>query len=378
MTRNLQRLSQLLTTFGPGAMLDLPTRSVLVGGLERWQMQERAFKPIVEPRLAELLERRLKEIGHLDGDRKLSLRTPPLAREFGERNPPGVEVTVFPTWFVCEQVNGGVEGGREQRRRRLVRWNDLSPEGGRRKFVREDGKKVDVTPIRFVAACERGHLQDIDWRWVVHTGQPCQEPLWLEERGTSADPTDTSIVCDCGQRLSLEQAFAPHRLGKCQGLRPWLGHDAREECDKFLRFLTRTATNTYFPQVATVISLPSGEDELTKLVQQHINDLAQVASAAEVALARKFNEALRASLAKFSDADVFARLQQIRTQAQADASSPPKIAEFDVFSKGDAIIGENRPDAQLFAETLPRERWARDVGIDLAAIKGLVAIHRLR
>ena len=25
-----------------------------------------------------------------------------------------------------------------------------------------------MTPIRFVCACEKGHLQDINWRWVVH------------------------------------------------------------------------------------------------------------------------------------------------------------------------------------------------------------------
>jgi len=32
-----------------------------------------------------------------------------------------------------------------------------------------------------------------------------------------------------------------------------------------LRLLTRTATNTYFPQVATVISLPSADDALSGL-----------------------------------------------------------------------------------------------------------------
>ena len=49
MARNLQRLSSLVGTFGPGAMLDLPTRSVLVGGLERWDMRQGVFKPIESP-----------------------------------------------------------------------------------------------------------------------------------------------------------------------------------------------------------------------------------------------------------------------------------------------------------------------------------------
>jgi hypothetical protein len=31
------RQSQVITTFGPGAMLDLPNHSVLVGGLDYWE-----------------------------------------------------------------------------------------------------------------------------------------------------------------------------------------------------------------------------------------------------------------------------------------------------------------------------------------------------
>ena len=30
------RQSQLITTFGPGAMVDLPNHSVLIGGLDHW------------------------------------------------------------------------------------------------------------------------------------------------------------------------------------------------------------------------------------------------------------------------------------------------------------------------------------------------------
>ena len=89
-----------------------------------------------------------------------------------------------------------------------VRWQDLDARGGRRKFIFDDGKKSDVTPIRFVCACEKGHLQDIDWKWVVHRNQACHEPMWVEEKGTSADPADMTIVCGCGQQLSLQTLFS--------------------------------------------------------------------------------------------------------------------------------------------------------------------------
>src|SRR6516162_8277591 len=186
MARNLQRLSNLVSTCGPGAMLDLPTRSVLVGGLERWDMRQGAFKPIEEPRLAKMIERLLKAAGQLDAACSLSLRTPPLAQDVYGTEPPGVTVTVFPTWFVCE-AEVAPAGGREIRRRRLVRWSELDPAGGRRRYALESSKKVDVTPIRFIAGCEKGHLQDIDWRRVVHGEATCREPIWLVETGTSAD-----------------------------------------------------------------------------------------------------------------------------------------------------------------------------------------------
>jgi hypothetical protein len=377
MARNLQSLSKLVGTFGPGAMLDLPTRSVLVGGLERWEMRERAFKAIEEPRLARMIERTLKEMGRLDPGLSLSLRTPPIASELSAREPPGVAVTVFPTWFVCaaEEKDGS---GRDIRRRRLVRWIDLDATGGRRRYALENGKKVEVTPIRFVAGCEMGHLQDIDWRWVVHDEATCREPMWLVELGTSADPRDTRVECDCGRSLSLEQAFQKGRLGHCRGDRPWLGDKDPNGCTKLLRFLTRTATNTYFPQVAAVISLPSAEDVLSALVQTHFSDLNEAQSPAEIAQARRFNSAVRASLEGYSDDDVFARLHLLRNRRDQDASLPPKLAEFDVFASGNPIIGENLPGSLLFAETLPRSRWDPEGSAALRSIRNIVVVHRLR
>jgi hypothetical protein len=177
MTKNAQRLSQLISTFGPGAMIDLPTRSVVVGGLEEWDMKGNAFTTIPEPRLTMRLEQILKEQGRLDPAASLSLRTPPTSVDARDGIPRGIAAPIFPTWFVCEQVEANTSGTKTTRRRRLVRWQDLDSKG-RRKFQFDDGRKSDVTPIRFVCACDKGHLQDIDWRWVVHGSGPCHEPMW--------------------------------------------------------------------------------------------------------------------------------------------------------------------------------------------------------
>jgi hypothetical protein len=65
MSKNAQRLSQVVSTFGPGAMIDLPTRSVVVGGLDLWEMKGDAFTAIPEPRLVTRIEKLLKDQGRL-------------------------------------------------------------------------------------------------------------------------------------------------------------------------------------------------------------------------------------------------------------------------------------------------------------------------
>jgi len=378
MTKNAQRISQLITTFGPGSMIDLPTRSVVVGGLEQWDMRGNSFTTIPEPRLTVRLEQLLKQRGRLDPAARLSLRTPPVSGDARDGAPRGVAAPIFPTWFVCEHVETIVDGGKTVRRRRLVRWQDLDSKG-RRRFAYDDGRKSEVTPIRFVCACDKGHLQDIDWRWVVHGTEPCHEPMWVEEKGTSADPADTSIVCGCDRRLSLRETFLPGRLGKCRGERPWLLDRDPDGCGTNLKLLTRTATNTYFPQVHTVISLPMEEDELTQLVDELSSDLAQVNSILDVAQAKRFNPKVSASLGPYSDSDIFDRLQRIREGARVDATRSPKLSEFDTFASGRSEIGYNHPSAKLYAQTLPREVWTTSAtDLDLAPIKNLVAVHRLR
>jgi hypothetical protein len=209
------RMSQIVGVFGPGAMLDLPERSVVVGGIDRWDMRGRnSFRPIEEPRLARLLHQRLKGDPRLGVDRPPDLRTRPIDPNDRNAARPAVDAPVFPEWFVCDTNPGDPPG-----RRRLVRFADLAPPS-RRDHVADDGKRRRASPVRFVCGCTKGHLQDIEWRRILHDGATCREQMWLIDAGTSADPRDTQVVCDCGQSLTLEELFQPRRLGPCRGNRP--------------------------------------------------------------------------------------------------------------------------------------------------------------
>lgn len=370
------RQSQLVIGFGPGAMVDLPTRSVVIGGLDLWHMRERdSWRTVPEPRAVAVLETLLRASGRLADDARLTLRTPPMHDEArsGTGEPPGVEARIFPAWFVAREAE---ESG-DLRRRRLVRWRDLDPRG-RTDLIDDEGRRIPVTPIRFVAGCRKGHLQDIDWTYAVHAGtqERCAQALWLEERGTSGDPASTRVVCGCGAALSLRDAQADGRFGKCGGRRPWLRTPEPTACGENLRFLNRTATNAYFPQVLTVISLPAAEDDLTRLVEAQMDAIDWITTEAEMAMARRANPALRAALEGWSDAEVVARIARLRATGPQTLARAPKVAEFDLLASGLAEIGTATPDARLHARTLTRDQWDGDRP-RLAPIAAAVAVHRL-
>jgi Domain of unknown function (DUF1998) len=251
--------------------------------------------------------------------------------------------------------------------------------GANWRTTRQLSGECRIIPIRFVCACDKGHLQDIDWRWVVHGAGSCHEPMWLEEKGTSADPADTSIVCGCGRRLSLQETFQPGRLGKCRGERPWLLDRDPEGCGDNLKLLTRTATNTYFPQVLTVISLPAEEDELSHLLMSYreiwlASKRFRMSRKRSGSIRRFRRRSARMLTAIFStDCSAFVTAQK------SDATRSPKLSEFDTFASGRSEIGANHPTAKLYAQTLRRDVWADpDADIALFGIKNLVAVHRLR
>jgi hypothetical protein len=94
-------------------------------------------------------------------------------------------------------------------------------------------------------------------------------------------------------------------------------------------------------------------------------------------MARKFNSAVSAAIEGHSDEAVFLRIERLRKAIIQDLDKKPKFAEFELFASGTRLIGENRPDAELHAETLQRNEWG-GMADWLEPIQSVVAVHRLR
>ena len=149
------------------------------------------------------------------------------------------------------------------RSRRLVHRKALS----KNKFVDEDKRKWSVVPVRFVRACRAGHIGDINWRGFVHAGSTPSACSALDGR-TRHERRSFEVLarCECEAERSMIQAVQLQNiaLGHCDGSRPWLGPYTKETCGEPSRLLIRTASNAYFPQLMSVISLPD-RDETVKM-----------------------------------------------------------------------------------------------------------------
>ena len=101
------RQSQLVTTFGPGALFDLPDHSVIVGGLEYWPKGDQ----IIESRLAA----KLMEVLQVPS---LALHAPPPENDDPTSNQQtGITSWQFPGWFITQGAMA-TESGRSTRSRR--------------------------------------------------------------------------------------------------------------------------------------------------------------------------------------------------------------------------------------------------------------------
>lgn len=376
------RRSQVLTTYGPGAMVDLPTRSVLIGGLESWSDGGR--EPVFEDRLVRRLEKELQVPG-------LKLFTPP--GDAGDPAQPftGITAWIFPEWFVGPYVEPDAFTPRKEgtRSRPLVH---------REKLVDGKYQKKDVVPIRFVQACINGHIDDIDWHGFLHDiTDTCRRQLWVDERGTTGDLTNVTIRCDCGKSRSMATAefrtikdaevdpAAPDKAGKgaaplgyCRGRRPWLGPRSLERCvgengeTEVNRLLIRSASNAWFSETVSVISIPDVDADLMKVVEGAWSLVSGFTSLEQLKMVRGLVPAIASALGDWPDERIWDAICRKRSPSGADEKHF-KPAELEMLLDSKDELGTDQPDGDFYARRRPLS-----AGFPYPGVERVVLVHRLR
>lgn len=372
------RRSQMLTTYGPGAMVDLPNHAVIVGGLEFWNGPK---QPIHEERLQQ-------KLAHMFDRKSVDLFAPPVAEQ-DDDVAAGVKVLQFPRWFVAQYEDRWGES-REFRSRPLVNKRG-APDGTYRTPER---KSVSVLPMRFVQACPNGHISDVDWGSYAHraeaggpVGPPCSRPLWLDERGTTGDFADVFVRCECGKSRSLAETTAskdrPAPLGWCKGHRLWLGAHAREVCHTENgkpypnRLLVRSASNAYFSQTLSVIHIPEKDAGLKKAIDAVWADfLLPVEDEAELKFVTK-QQKVFAAIGSLPADRVLAEIKRRKSGDVGDNKSI-KEAELEALLDQPLELSEDVPKEDFYAVTLPKNKETGHLAKIMNKVEKVVLVHKLR
>ena len=263
------RPSQLITTFGPGAIVDLQTLSVIVLGTDHWETDE--MRAVSEPRLQRLL-----------GVDELYRASSREGESFFSRTGT-IPVRLFPRWQVCTRSKcralspvGSADVEYHAGDRELRCKAPDCPGVGRR--------RATLVPAPFVIACPSGHLDDFPWRRYAHQGDDgCERRLRFRSTGRTGSVMDLQISCDCenGTR-SMSDAFGlsgRREVGPCPGTRPWLRDSDREECrtPDDVRTIQRAATNGWFAVVQSALAIKEAASPigaaLRKIPARRLDDI---------------------------------------------------------------------------------------------------------
>lgn len=218
---------------GTGAVIDVGSETFVVPGIDKWRQSDL--------RVIELkrLSRRLRKI--LKGPK--------------EKNP-CLQVKRFPRAMFCERC------------RKLILWQTS--------FEREDSEPTcphaactgRLVAMRFVVACENGHVDDVDWRYWAHSGRNGDKSCrHRDQLSFIVDPSASTgglgslrARCDkCNSSRSLEdlsnKTLVKEIFSRCSGSHPWIfGH--RDECDADVVVLQRGATNLHYPITISALDIP--------------------------------------------------------------------------------------------------------------------------
>lgn len=236
------RPNQIITTFGPGAIVDAVKDSVTVLDTNYWQTKG---NKIIDGRLASYLG--------------VDCFYMPRSSRYGD-----LPVTTFPYMHVCSNLGcGRIFDARDNfNLERYLRFGITCPDCQRPAY-----------PSRFITICEKGHMSDFPWHWWVHRGDcNCKGQLRLYSTGNTSTLADMWVECTCGAKRSMSGATQKDNFEgqHCPGLHPFRPRSKREKCDRDVIPSQRGASNVYFSVTRSAISIPPWTNRLHNLIDEHI------------------------------------------------------------------------------------------------------------
>lgn len=274
------RRGQLIVPFGVGAMIDFPEDTLMTAALDYWPIETAPLETKGDIRdaveiLDERLQRRLSAV--LRGKKIKFFCEPSEGRR--RKDPKANHLAPmpfvrFPTWLTCPRCRRLKEyrlsDSRTPKCDSMARHQSHST--GKLCGELKEWQRPYMQPVRFILACEKGHIDNFPWRKWAHYGDHCPEqdaPMFLISTGASGlRGTQVISKCKCGggngKQRSMEGCFSTERIQKligdhkCTGRSPWLGFENQwQQCsDGEMQTVQRGSSGVHFSHTMSSILIP--------------------------------------------------------------------------------------------------------------------------
>lgn len=372
------RRTQLISPWGIGQMINFPgDESLMVCSLDAWESTYQdapdSYSEFVFHE--ERLERRL----HVS-----EFRFPPDYREsgIGVQNPHlKIPCIRFPQWHYCPKCGFMKKLSLYGSRCRCEGPNYP----GLSCHTTKPNKRSFLIPVRFIAICEKGHIEDFPFMEWVHKGgaydNDCQ--LRLQSGRSSSSLAGIKITCTCGAYRTLAGAFNKDSLEsirkRCGGYRPWLGEidDKARYCGEPLRVVQRGASNVYFSEIRSSIYLPRWEKTIHRKIIEVLDNNWDVLVRNRVD--GQLNRIVFETIAELKGVDceqLLAAAEKRLSETSTDGSQIEDSEELYRTSEYEAIIAELGGDNQDFFVTNKKSVEYGDIVQQF--FKSISLIHKLR
>jgi hypothetical protein len=268
------RRSAVVMIHGPGSVVDFRAEgapvSVVAAGLEEW---DKNFPPQGLRNPQAIFEPRLQKKLNVGGFRLPPVFYNELIQENGLQKKNSLIGVRFPDWLQCPECD---------RIAPSVKWG--SDPGKAYRYCatctarRPGQRKVFAIPVRFIMACEAGHLDDFPWHYWVGHHRGCTNTMGpLTLRAMRPGLAGLILACpECNARRSMEGVFGKDTWKSyiCSGKKPWLAAKPETCINQQPRALQRGASNLYFPVIDSALSIPPWSDILQEAIGVYWHDIA--------------------------------------------------------------------------------------------------------
>ena len=259
------RQSQLISTFGIGSIVDFVSDTVIIAGVDDWDVSDKNSKIYNE------------NLSSLTGAKYFfSPKTEELG-QFWEKSE-DIPSYVFPEKLYCPHCKSIIDIKEVQSQKSPYKC-----------FLPYNDRICNslLVASRFVVICENGHMEDFPYSWWVHKSEECssgkQNPRIKMYNVDNRTNIDSLILecANCGKKRPMSGAFQGFALsGKnayfCSNQNPHIKDkkiNNQIPCNSIMKTRLRSSSSIYFPVVQSALSIPPWSKYAVQLIQKEYTRL---------------------------------------------------------------------------------------------------------